>query len=546
MPAAKEKSRKKPKVAPKKPSTSKRKAKASSTQRFSDLIVAATTGAILGFSAPGFDQSYIAWFGLVPFLLLVISSNGIKQAWVRGLVFALAYDLVYLNWYLHLYPLDWMGFSVPESAGVSVAAWLVTSAHQAVITSLAAILIRALPTTGGFWPRQVEERWRAPALLVIPLLWVLLQNKIGNAHDWLGVPWPMLEYSQYKVLPILQIASCIGGIGLGFIIVMVNCALAGVIATFSESLNFKALAYPTRTSAFAHLLAVALCVLAVTVFGYSRLSEQFSTANSGTTSSVCVVQGNINIEMQKHSQHRFTLSELAQHYQTLVASTPPGLCIWTESALPTYLKDEKETLGLLTDLSRNGNRDMIVGSIDRDFDGKPYNSAFGIASNGTLNQTIYHKRYLVPFGEYMPNWVKYMPAWMQRLTSTPAGTGFTAGKFPVVIDFGGKRVAPLICFETISPELVVTSVRNGGNLLVNLSDLAWFHQSMCGDQMIAFSVLRAVESGRDFVFAANTGPSAIINRYGKITGRSPQEKITNLVGKVTFHTERTVFVDWFN
>jgi apolipoprotein N-acyltransferase len=189
---------------------------------------------------------------------------------------------------------------------------------------------------------------------------------------------------------------------------------------------------------------------------------------------------------------------------------------------------------------------MIIGSIDRDSDGKPYNSAFGIASNGTLLQAVYHKRYLVPFGEYMPSWVKYMPEWMQRLTSTPAGTGFTAGKFPVTINFDGRRVAPLICFETISPELVASSVRNGGNLLVNLSDLAWFHESMCGDQMIAFSVLRAVESGRDFVFAANTGPSAVINRYGKITSRSPQEKITNLIGKVTFHSERTPFIDWFN
>lgn len=550
MPAAKEKARKKPKVPPKKkaPAAPKRAAKASPKTIPQELVIAAVSGAVLGLSAPGFDQWYLAWFSLAPLLLLAVSATNLGHAFLRGLVFGAAYNLVYLSWYLKLHPLDWMGFSTIESIGVATAAWVVVSMHQAVITAIAAFLFRAIPTTGGFLPRKVEDHWKAPALIVIPLLWVLLQNKIANAHDWLGVPWTMLEYSQYKMLPVLQAASWIGGIGIGFLIVMANCVLAGLIATFTENLNFKALAYSSKTSALAHAFGAGSCVLAVLVFGYARISEQNISANKAANAPtpLCVVQGNINIEMQKKDKGGFNLADLAKHYENLVSSAPPGLCIWTESALPTYIKEEKETLAMLTQLSKNGKREMIVGSLDRDFDGHPYNSAFGITSGGTLLPSVYHKRYLVPFGEYMPDWVKHMPEWMQRLTSTPAGTGFNSGKFPVVIDLAGHRVAPLICFETISPELVVTSVRNGGDLLVNISDLAWFHESTCGDQMIAFSVLRAVESGRDFVFAANTGPSAIINRYGRITTRSPQEKAVNLIGKVKFYSDRTPFVEWFN
>ena len=107
--------------------------------------------------------------------------------------------------------------------------------------------------------------------------------------------------------------------------------------------------------------------------------------------------------------------------------------------------------------------------------------------------------------------------------------------------FAGGRVAPLICFECISPEQTARSVRAGGQLLVNVSDLAWFHKSDCGLQMVAFSVLRAIENRRYFVFAANTGPSAIIDTNGKITEYSPHGGKTVMQGRVGFNETLTWF-----
>jgi apolipoprotein N-acyltransferase len=503
-------------------------------------VVAALCGALLGLSAPGFDQWYIAWFGLCPLFLLIVSSAGIKQAFLRGLAFSGAYNLVYLNWYLHLHPLAWLGFNAVESVLIAAAAWIIVALHQSLITALLAVIIRVLPLTGSFFPRAVDGRLCLPAPLLIPPLWVLVENKIGNAHDYLGVPWPMIEYSQYKVLPVLQVGSWIGGIGIGALIVLVNVAIAALVATISQRMSFKSLALQTASGAVSQTLSIALCVAGVVAFGYSRLSSP-----EYATDTLSVVQGNINIEMEKRA-HAYTLEQLAQRYRALVDKTPPGICIWTESALPTYLRDEQNLRSALSALAHDGKREMVIGSLDRDFDGRPYNSAFGVDRNGNLLEAVYHKRYLVPFGEYMPGFVHYLPEWIQRLTSTPAGEGFNSGKRPVVLDLSGDKIAPLICFETLSPELVSSSVRNGGQLLVNLSDLAWFHNSQVGDQMLAFSVLRAVETGRYFVFAANTGPSAIIDTHGRITARSETAKVAVLTGKIRFNNDLTPFVQWFN
>lgn len=505
------------------------------------LLAAFMSGSLLGLSAPGFEQSYLAWFALAPFFLLVVSAKNKGTAFLRGFLFALGYNLVYLTWYLKLHPLGWLGFNDFESILLSGLAWLIVSTHQALLTGIVALVIKVLPTTGGFLPAKVEDKWKLPVLSMVPLIWVLLQNKILNAPDFLGVPWTALEYSQYKVLPILQIASIVGGIGLGALIVSFNLAIAEVLATLSDKAALKPIASPTRQGAFTHLLIVCLLVISCLAFGFYRLNE----AQPSPGMSLSVVQGNINIEMQK-AQHAYTLSELVRHYGKLVSAVPPGLCIWTESALPTYMKTEPALRETLASLARDGKRDMIIGSLDRDFDGHPFNSAFAVGADGRLLDAVYHKRYLVPFGEYLPACCQNLPEWVRRLTNTPAGGGFAAGKVPVILNVSGKSVAPLICFETLSPELVSSSVRNGGELLVNLSDLAWFHESMIGDQMMAFSVMRAVETGRYFVFAANTGPSAIIAPHGQINSLSPLGKEAVLSGKVALRKDFTQFTLWFH
>jgi apolipoprotein N-acyltransferase len=509
-------------------------------KRFAPSFMSILSGCVLGLSAPGIDIWFTAWFGLAPLLLLIATSETVWIAAWRGLLFGTCYNLVYFNWLLGLQPLDWLGFNWFQGALVSMFAVAFVATHQGILISLFAAITRLIPTQGVLYPEYNKNSWKIPALLVIPVLWTFAVNKIGNAHFLLGVPWSMLEYSQYKQLPVIQICSSVGGIGLGFLMVMANTSLAVFIATFFFNKANTQLNAPNRIQALHQFLVMGLLIACAIFYGFWQSSKKQPQATTKTS----VLQANINIDMQK-TVHKYTLHELLDDYTRLTVQSPAGLCVWTESALPTYLNNEKATREYLMDLAKLHHLDMVVGSMDQSAEGKPYNSAYGITAGGNILSEVYHKRYLVPYGEYTPAPARCFPEWILRLTNTPAGGGFESGVSPVVLDLDCGKVGPLICFETLSPELVSSSVRKGAQLLVNISDLAWFHKSICGEQMLAFATLRAVENGRYMVFAANTGPSAIIDPAGLVTTRSALGKERVLTGSSAFIKDNTLFSQWF-
>lgn len=529
-------SKKKEKTKP----TSEKKGSGIKLMSVRDFLWLSGFGCLLGLSCPGINQWYLAWIGLAPLILAISASKGIWQAAARGLVFGFAYNLVYLNWYLGLQPMEWLGFNWWQGWALAIAAWTITSFHQALIISLFSLVAKLIPTTGGFIPQKIPGGWKLPAVLALPLLWVLIVNKIGNAPAFLGVPWSMLEYTQYKQLPLIQVASLIGGIGVAFIIVMVNTSIASLVSTLSGKPLYKAISASGKGMAVIQTAIVLLAIpLSIGLGGW----QSAKTAVRAITP-IAVLQGNINIDMQK-TKHRYSLDELLQRYLKLLPKIPPGICVFTESAVPTTLSQNREVQNLLGQVCESKKLDMVVGAIGTDDLSNPYNSAYGISTDGAMATNVYHKRYLVPFGEYCPTLVQYFPEWIKRLTNTPAGGGLSSGKQAQILKLTNGEIAPLICFECISPELAADSTRSGGQLIVNISDLAWFHRSSIGEQMIAFSVFRAIENRRFFVFAANTGPSAIIDPQGMITKRSIIDETTVLAGRVGFSNEITPFTAWF-
>jgi len=504
------------------------------------LAIATAFGGALGLSAPGMDQWYLAWIGVAPLLIMVGASTGVIQASLIGLAFGFGYSFVYANWLFGLQPLNWLGFNWWQGALLATAALTFVSIHQGLITAMFAFLCRAIPQTSGFLPKKSGKGFALPTLLAIPLLWVLIHHLIGNAHDALGIPWTMLEYSQYRQHHIIQMVSVTGGIGLCFLMMMFNTAFASLVTAFMKKKSAKMLNAGSHENAYYQVLSVVLVIAAFIAVGFYQQSQN----KVAPTITASAIQGNINIEMQK-TEHHYTLTELWQHYLNLENQAPSGLCVWSEGSLPAYLRYEPTLVSNLAQVAGKRRQDLIIGSIDRDMAGHPYNAAYGMSSEGTLQREVYHKRYLVPFGEYTPFLVNYFPEWIKRLTNTPAGGGYQAGKRPVVFHFNEAAVSPLICFETLSPEICASAVRAGGQLLVNVSDLAWFHRSICGKQMIAFATMRAVENRRYFIFAANTGPSAIIDSDGNILQISSLEKSEVLIGKVGLNSRITPFTSWF-
>ncbi len=497
-------------------------------------------GALLGLSAPGFGQWYLAWIGLAPLILLIVTSKSVMQATARGVAFGYGYHLVYMNWYFALHPLGWLGLGEASSVLVALVCYLFETGHQTLLVAIFAGIARALPLKSGIVPAVQQGKLKLPALLVLPLLWVLCTNKIGNAPEVSGVPWAMLEYTQYLQLPLIQITSLIGGVGLEFLMVLANVAVACTIVHHS-SIRPKALNMGSKPQSWGELVAISLLVACIYLTGAcSSNAKQFHPQHRISCLQIDAPKG-------RKRDPDLKIAELKQA-ASLFAACRSGLCLWP--AMPVNLHEHKRFAEWLSTFASQKSMNLIVGAYSTGPRGGRAHSIYTFDSAGVMGKDVYKKRYLVPVSEYYPLFFSGLPKFLTAPFSRMlSGKVFDPGHDPTVLSFTQGKVAPLICFEVVSPDMAAASVANGGELLVDIADRSWFQGPsgwMMGEQMLSMAVLRAVENGRYFAFTENTGPSAIIDPTGKIVSRAPFFKSTILEGQVQFISEPTVFNSIFS
>ena len=190
----------------------------------------------------------------------------------------------------------------------------------------------------------------------------------------------------------------------------------------------------------------------------------------------------------------------------------PDLVVWPETAIPFLLNHIEDDLSLLSGAARGA--PLVFGIQRTDIDRNYYNSLVVMGPGGQL-QTIYDKRHLVPFGEYVPGAALLGRAGATGLAEN-LGSGFTAGaeRGPITLPGIGKAIA-LICYEGIFAE-EVTDGGDRARLLLLITNDAWFGQAAGPYQHLAQARLRAIEQGLPMVRAANTGISAMIDGKGRI------------------------------
>src|SRR5213076_2575795 len=205
------------------------------------------------------------------------------------------------------------------------------------------------------------------------------------------------------------------------------------------------------------------------------------------------------------------LSEIA-----LRSKPPPDLLIWPESSMPEPVGDENtESHQFVMDFSGSTKADLLLGTIDME-DGHDYNAALLISNAGQQTQT-YRKIHLVPFGEYIP--LRHSFPLFAAIASRWVPGDFDVGREYTVFQLTNPnaQVAPLICFEDTIGELARRFVLRGANLLVNITNDAWFLQSAASQQHLANAVFRCIENRRPMARAANTGVTCFVNEFGRVT-----------------------------
>lgn len=501
------------------------------------LCLSAVFGAVLALSAPGFEQSYIAWVGLIPFLFATFTSRTVLQAFNRAFAFGAAYTLTYGHWLLSLNP-AWSWIS-PDYIGLTAAFWwIVCALHQGTVFGVIAVILRKLPMSSGWFP-EFEKGIKIPIIVAFPLLWVLMLNKVANCPATLGFPWTMLEYSQYRNLELIQAAKFVGGIGIGALIVLVNTVLFSTIINLFPRTSHGITSMRSPFAAIMSLSWVVLIVLGLLRYGQTSLHE--TALHSPRTLPVTLLQGNLSGKADGARP-----VDIMSRYLSLASQAPPGLCVWTEWVLPINLaRPSDDTIkGLLT-LAQMQKQSWLLGALEKDKLGNTYNAVCGMTDGCEMAKPVYRKRFLVPFLEHLPEWVSKSPLRSLVSTLAPGEVDLQPGTSPNVMNIAEANIGSLICLEVVQPELVNDSVRDGAEVLVDLSNTSWYDSPLPGRQMIAFSVLRAVETSRAVLFSTTVGPSSIIHPNGKIIAET-KPRTTAIVNKrVPLNSEITPFVRWF-
>jgi len=371
-----------------------------------------------------------------------------------------------------------------------------------------------------------------PALLAAPVLWAALE--LGRNHLLTGFPWVRLGTAAHAAPALLQLASVLGVYGLSALLMAVAAALA-LAASGRE--------HRAQASAFGGVVVGALLV--TLLWGAARARDLDARAEAGERRSlrVACVQGNIPQDLKW--DRRMASEILARHLRLTAEAAERGaaLVVWPESSMPDALRTNSDFGGPVRELVARLGVPILLGSLDlrqgEAGERTIFNSAFLLGADGEIHGT-YDKVHLVPFGEYVPwRWVFFFAS---SLVGEVGDLRPGASLEPLA---GGSVGLPAlgvqICYEILFPDLVRRQVAAGGELLINITNDAWFGRSSAPHQHFAEAVVRAVENGRWVVRAANTGVSGIISPSGRVVARSGLDEVRLLEGAVFARRDRTVY-----
>ncbi|HET6724989.1 MAG TPA: apolipoprotein N-acyltransferase [Gammaproteobacteria bacterium] len=362
-------------------------------------------------------------------------------------------------------------------------------------------------------------------LVALPALWALIEW----VRSWIlsGFPWLSAGYSQTDS-PLAGFGPIAGVFGIGWTVALT----AGLLAL---------IAVPARGRAVSQqrMLALAALILVWTLGFWLRAVNW--THPAGPPFKVTLIQGNVE-QSTKWNPAAFTTS-LERYRKLTLAHLDSRLIVWPETAIPDWLRDiAVDYLLPLTDKVVAHGGELVLGvPVYRARGDAAYNAV--VALNGKQPQ-FYFKEHLVPFGEYFPgpqwfrNWLKAM--------GLPY-TSFTAGSSSQTpLDLGGFRAAVAICYEDAFGDQLMRMLPQA-NLMINVSDDAWFGDSIALPQHLQIARMRALEAGRVMLRATNTGITAIIGPHGQVRKRLPIDRIGVLSGKVRPYAGATPYAlsgDW--
>nr|WP_275975370.1 apolipoprotein N-acyltransferase [Shewanella xiamenensis] len=414
--------------------------------------------------------------------------------------------------------ISWVHVSMDTFGGLPLAA----SVGLMALLALYLALYPALTGLGLAWLTRANtpSLWRN--LLLFPALWVLTEW----ARGWVmtGFPWIWAGYSQTQG-PLKELASIIGALGLSFLIAM----LAGALALcFSK--RYKS-------------LLILLPIIAVAAWTAPKLTQIKPT---GESVKVALVQGNIPQSMKWEPEALWPT--LLKYMDLSREHFDADIIVWPEAAIPAPESMVQDFLDNANKVANLNHTSIITGIISRQHD-EFYNSLIVLGNHNQKQQDTpdyesdgsnqFKKHHLLPIGEFVPFEALLRP--IAPFFNLPMSS-FARGDYQQPnLSAVGHKIAPAICYEIAFPEQLRDSVNLGTDLLLTVSNDAWFGTSNGPLQHMEIAQMRAIELGRPLVRATNNGVTAVVDEHGNITAALPQFETGVLSATIPLVTGQTWF-----
>jgi apolipoprotein N-acyltransferase len=418
----------------------------------------------------------------------------------------------------------WLGFAFGAGLFLAGVSWVYVSLHDfggmplplaALATLLFCLYLALFPAAVGYAQAKLPASRPVRLMLVVPALWTLAEWLRG----WLftGFPWLALGYSQLDG-PLAGFAPLGGVLGVSFL----AATTAGAAATLVVDRGRR------RATALAVLVALAIAG------GAFRAADW--TAPHGEPVAVSLLQGNVPQALKfVPGRYEKTLAT----YARLAERSTGRLVVLPETAIPRFLHEvDPAYLARLKAIAEARGGDLLVGVPVLDAERRYYNAVVSIGASPTQ---AYAKSHLVPFGEFLPPGF----GWVVAILEIPLGNFARGAEDQKPLAVAGQRVAVNVCYEDAFGAEIIRPLPEA-TLLVNVSNVAWFGDSLAPAQHLRIARMRSLETGRFMLRATNTGATAIVDPRGAVAARLPAFTEGVLEGRVEGRSGATPYVRFGN
>jgi len=461
--------------------------------------LAALSGLLHVLVFPRFGLTLLAPIAVAPLLVACAREESWRSRFLIGWLAGAIYWGGVCYWIydvMHSYA----GLSGVGAGAIFVAFFLAKGLYLAVFSAAAGPLMR--------------QPWAMP---VVAATWVAFEG----LHQYLAFTWLQLGNAAIDMPLLPRLVPFTGIYGPSLAFAMLNVALAVLVLRR----GFRELAWLTPLALLFLLPA--------------------PPEKSQGTEVARLVQPNIqpdelrggNWNYNRHARHLARMALLSTREAERIDPATPALIVWPEYPVPAYYSADETFRNYMHGLARRVNAPIIFNSIERGGpDGRqPLNSALTVNESGDL-VSHYTKMHLVPFGEFVP-WP--FALFIDKIT-LEAGN-FVPGTDVIVTEVGGHRVGTFICYESVFLRGVREFVRQGAEVLVNISNDSWYGRSSARHQHLLIARMRALENGRWLLRATNDGITSVIDPAGRITASLPSFEQDVLIARFSYLDELTWF-----